>query len=104
MANFIRDNYKRFQPAYALYSNGDDGVYFFTGLPCNAVPHKLDPKEIQNFYARKYCYLIWMDDSDNPELISLDDVLKNKKMICLRKFSNGGIYITDEIIANTKPW
>ena len=104
VANFIKENYKKFQPDYKLYSNGDDGVYFFTGLPCDALPHKINPKEIQDFYKKKYCYVIWMDDSDNPELISLDEVLKNKKMICLRKFNNGGIYVTDEIADNTKPW
>src|SRR5271154_3261363 len=32
--NFIRKNYNMFKPGYELYSNGDDAIYFFTGLPC----------------------------------------------------------------------
>ncbi|HSZ86545.1 MAG TPA: hypothetical protein VK787_10970, partial [Puia sp.] len=104
VANFIRKNYKMFQPGYELYSNGDDAVYFFTGLPCNTLPHVVNKKEIQNFYEKKYCYVIWMDDADNPELIGTKEILANKKIILLRQFSNGAIYITDEIPANTHRW
>jgi hypothetical protein len=104
VANFIRKNYKMFQSGYELYSNGDDGVYFFTGLSCNTLPHVVNPKEIQSFYEKKYCYVIWMDDADNPELIGMKEILANKKMILLRQFANGAIYITDEIPQNTKPW
>ncbi|HLY69140.1 MAG TPA: hypothetical protein VKR53_05395 [Puia sp.] len=104
VANFIRKNYNMFQPGYELYSNGDDGVYFFSGLPCNTLPHRVNPKEIQLFYKKKYCYVIWMDDADNPELIDLKEILANKKMKLLRQFSNGAIYITNEIPENAKPW
>jgi hypothetical protein len=68
------------------------------------LPHEENQKEIQSFFENKYCYVVWMDDADNPELINLKEILANKKMTLLRQFSNGAIYITDEIPANTKPW
>jgi hypothetical protein len=104
IVNFLRTAKNRFQPGYTRYSNGDDGVYFFTGRSCTALPHKVNPEEIQDFFKKKFCYVIWMDDSDNPELIEMNDILGNKKMVCLRKFNNGAIYITTEIQSNTNPW
>jgi len=46
VANFLKNNYKRFLPNYTIYSNGDDGVYFFTGLRCDILPHRENAKEI----------------------------------------------------------
>jgi hypothetical protein len=97
IVNFIRQNYKTFQPGYDLYSNGDDGVYFFTGLPCNTLPHVENSNEIQRFFREKNFYVIWMDDSDNPELISLKEIVANKKMKLLHQFGNGAIYVTEEM-------
>jgi len=94
IVNFLRKNSKYFQPGYSLYSNTDDAVYFFTGLPCNNLPHILSEDERKEFLEKKKCYLIWFDDSSNTELLSLEESLRIKKMAILYQFSNGAIYIT----------
>lgn len=94
IVNFLRKNAKYFQPGYALYSNTDDAVYFFTGLACNNLPHHLSEQEMKDFLAEKKCYLIWFYDSNNSELLSLEEALRNKNMAILYQFSNGAIYIT----------
>jgi hypothetical protein len=101
--NFIRKNYNMFRPGYELYSNGDDAIYFFTGLPCNTLPHVSNPREINDFYAKRRCYVIWMDDADNPELINLKEIQANKKLKLIRQFNNGAIFADDEISGNSNP-
>jgi hypothetical protein len=94
IVNFLKKNTSLFKKGYAIYSNSDDALYFSTGLRCDMLPHKVFAEEINNYYIEPNCYLVWFDDIDNPELLSLDDVLTHKKMILLYKFSNGSIYVT----------
>jgi hypothetical protein len=94
VVNFLRKNAGYFQPGYTIYSNADDAVYFFTGLRCNNLPHNLSVQEKKDFLSEKKCYLIWFYDSNNAELLSLDEVLRAKNVAILYQFSNGAIYIT----------
>ncbi|MBS1932467.1 MAG: hypothetical protein JST96_00610 [Bacteroidetes bacterium] len=96
IVNFLRKNSTMFKKGYNIYSNSDDALYFFTGLRCDMLPHLVFPREINDFYIERHCYLVWFNDTDNPELLSLQDVLTNKRMILLHQFSNGSIYITDD--------
>lgn len=94
IVNFLRKNAKYFPPDYSIYSNADDAVYFFTGMRCNNLPHNLSGQEKENFMTEKKCYLIWFEDSNNPELLGLEETLHNKNMAILYQFSNGAIYIS----------
>jgi hypothetical protein len=94
IVNFLKKNTQLFKKGYAIYSNSDDALYFLTGLRCDMLPHKVFADEINNYYIENNCYLVWFDDIDNPELLSLQDVLSHKKMDLLYKFSNGAIYLT----------
>ena len=96
IVNFLRQNYKSFQPGYSLYSNSDEAIYFFTGIPCSMLPHKLSQQEKKDFYSTEKCYLIWFDDTSNTELLSMEEALRHKNMAILYQFSNGAIYITKE--------
>jgi hypothetical protein len=69
-------------------------LYFYTNLRCDMIPHRMFPKEISDFYIENNCYLVWFNDTDNPELIALQDILAHKKMKILFQFSNGTIYVT----------
>jgi hypothetical protein len=94
IVNFLKKNTQLFKPGYNVYSNSDDALYFFTGLRCDMVPHKVFAQEISDFFIEPNCYLVWFDDTENPELIGLDDVLQHKKMVLLYQFTNGSIYVT----------
>ena len=94
IVNFLKQNKTIFKKGYAIYSNSDDALYFFTGLRCDMLPHIVFPEEVFNYYAESNTYLVWFDDIENPELLTLDDVLNHKKMILLHQFSNGAIYVT----------
>ncbi len=94
IVNFLRINAKNFESGYQTYSNADDAFYFFTGMPCDNLPHNLSEQEKADFLAAKKCYLVWFDDANNPELLSLEEAVAVKKMAILYQFSNGAIYIT----------
>jgi len=94
IVNFLRKNAKYFQPCYILYSNADDAVYFFTGMHCDMLPHNILEQEKKDFLSEKKCYVIWFEDSNNSELMSLEETLRSKNMAILYQFSNGAIYIT----------
>ena len=94
--NFLRSHKGIFRKGYNIYSNADDALYFFTGIRCDMIPHKVFPQEINDFYQEPNCYLVWFDDNENSELITREDILKHKKMIQLYKLSNGTIYVSEE--------
>jgi hypothetical protein len=94
IVNFIKKNEGMFKKGYTIYSNTNDAFYFFTGQSSELLPHRIIPEELTEFYQKPDCYLIWFDDSDNDELITLQDALAHKKMSLVYQFSNGAIYIT----------
>jgi hypothetical protein len=94
IVNFLRVHPTLFKNGFNLYSNADDALYFFTGLRCDMIPHKVFRQEIDEFYIENNCYLVWFDDSENDELITKQDILSHKKMIALYRFNNGTIYVT----------
>jgi hypothetical protein len=93
IVNFIKKNVADFLPGYAIYSNAGDAVYFFTGISCDLLPEKVFPVEVKQFYEEQQHYLIWFNDVDNPDMISLQDILLHKKMVCIRQLEDGAVYI-----------
>jgi hypothetical protein len=96
IVNFLRNHFNGFQKGYTLYSNSDDAVYFYTGLPCTMLPHEISEREKTKYYNNDKCYLIWFDDTVNIELFSQDQAVSHPRMRILYRFSNGVIYITTE--------
>lgn len=94
IVNFLRENYRSLQTGYARYSNSDEAVYFYTGLSCHLLPHKQSDKEKQGYFGCDKCYLIWFDDTNNTDLLTLKGALLKKNIRVLYQFSNGAIYIS----------
>ena len=92
IVNFLRAHKNLFQPGYVLCSNAEEAVYFYTGLHCENIPHKVFSQQKDSFNAKSHIYLIWFNDIDNPELTQLNDALSHRKMAILYKFNNGTIY------------
>ena len=95
IVHFLKANKPIFKPGYTLYSNLDDAMYYFSGLPSIHLPHHVLEAEKQKFISDKKCYLIWFDDDSNANLLNLEESLKLKPMRLLQKFSNGAIYMTE---------
>src|SRR4029077_8369551 len=89
---YIQKNKSLFKPGYIIYSNAGDAVYFFTGLFSQLLPQDVFPKDIKNFYLERRQYVVWFNNVDNPDLISLDEILKNKKMKLIEQLNDGAVY------------
>jgi hypothetical protein len=92
---FIKKDASLFKPGYTIYSNAGDAVYFFTGHYADLLPQRVFPQEVERYYAESRNYLVWFNDVDNPDLIGLQDILKNKNMTLIRQFDNGAVYVTE---------
>jgi hypothetical protein len=86
----VRANkHKLTQPVYA---NANDAVYFLTGIHATALPHKEIQKEIDAFLQHPSFYVIWFNNGDNPDLVSLDFIKQHKKLVSVTEAENGAIY------------
>lgn len=96
MGAFLRKNMGIFKKGIPIYSDANDAVFFVTGHSVNLLPHRFFTGSIEKFYQQKRFYLIWFKDMDNPELISIKDIVKVKNLQELKKFPEGGIYLYEE--------
>jgi hypothetical protein len=93
---YIKQNKESFKPKYAMYSNAGDGFYYFTGKPCQILPQVVFPDDVQKFYHENHLYVIWFNDVDNPDLLSLQNILDHKQMTLVKQFDSGAIYVCGE--------
>ena len=96
IVRFIIDNRSKFRAGYMIYSNAGDAVYFFTGLSANLLPEVVFPKEIQKYYAGNHQYLVWFNDIDNPDVLSLQEILSHKRLVPVIVFPDGAVYTTGD--------
>jgi hypothetical protein len=94
-AAYLKKDTSIFKPGIPIYSDANEALYFTSGMSVKLLPHRYFKNTIQNFYHLKQFYLVWFKDMDNPELISLKDVLKVKHLTKLKEFPEGAIYLCD---------
>ena len=93
IAGYLRHiDKKMFAPKVTIYTDAHEAVYFFSGMSGYLVPHKFFKKDMQHFYGLKHFYLVWFNDLENPELVNLKDIEKEKQLKLLKKFDDGAIY------------
>jgi len=90
-ATYLKKDHSLFKPGVPVYSDANEALYFLSGDKVKLLPHRYFTGTIQNFYKVKRYYLVWFDSMDNPELISLKDILKVENLKLLKKFNNGSV-------------
>jgi hypothetical protein len=93
---YLKQHKNMFKPGIPIYTDADEAVYLFTGMSSTLIPHKFTKDKVEKFYQAKHFYLIWFDDLYNSELISLDDIMKHKKLVKLGGVKQGEVYYYDE--------
>ena len=83
IVTFLKNNKTFFKPGYQICSNASEAVYFYTGLYCDRLPHKIIATQLKNYNKPLNTYLVWFNDVDNTELISAQEALFHKKMTTL---------------------
>jgi hypothetical protein len=90
LVSYIRQNKTAFTKP--VYANANDAVYFLTGIPALAIPHKEIPKQIDSFLKTPAFYLVWFTDGENNDLVSLEFIRSHKKQVDVKTMDGGSIY------------
>ncbi len=93
---YLKKHQHMFKPEIPIYTDANEAVYLFTGMSSELIPHKYFQSDVQKFYAQKRFYLIWFDNLYNTELVSLPDIMKNKKLVKIGEAKEGQIFYCDE--------
>jgi len=91
-AIYLKKDNSLFKPGVPVYSDANEALYFLSGAKVKLLPHRYFNADIQKFYQIKHYYLVWFNAMDNPELISLKDVIKVENLKLLKQFPDGAIY------------
>lgn len=89
---FLKQHKTLFKPGVPIYTDANEAVYIFTGMPSELLPHRYFKADVQKFFTHNYFYLVWFKNLDNPELINLNDITKVKKLAMLCQFDDGAVY------------
>lgn len=92
---YIKTHAGIFRADVEIYSNANDAVFFFTGHTAQQLPHKQFTKDINDFYTEDNFYVIWLNLGNDADLISLSDILKNRRMKLIKRFTDGAVYVTE---------
>jgi hypothetical protein len=95
---YLRKHQHLFKPEIPIFTDANEAVYLFTGMSSELVPHKFFKADVQKFYARKRFYLVWFDNLYNTELVSLQEIMKNKKLVKIGEAKEGQIFLYDETV------
>jgi hypothetical protein len=79
-------------PGGSVYSNAFEGLWLLAGLRSDLIPHKDFPADIRDMMKGDHFTVIWFNDSDNNDLISIDYIRRYKKLSDQRSFPDGTIY------------
>jgi len=91
---YIRDNKQLFNEDTKIYSDGNEAVWLFTGLKSDLIPHNEYESEITEFIDNQKIdyYIVWFYDNVDPELLSLEKLLKEYKLKLVMSSSEGLLY------------
>lgn len=93
---YLKKHETIFKPNIPIYTDADEAVYLFTGMSSTLLPHRYLKANVQKFQNVKRFYLVWFKNLYNTELIGLDDIVKQKKLIKLVDYPEGAIYLCEE--------
>jgi len=89
-ANYLKKDHGLFKPGVPIYSDANEALYFLSDTKVKLLPHRYFKNTIQNFYRVKHYYLVWFNQMDNPEIISLKDIVKVEQLKLLKQFTATG--------------
>ncbi|MVN22170.1 hypothetical protein [Mucilaginibacter arboris] len=92
MVAFLKKHKEVFKPSLKIFSNDSAGMYFITGFKTLSIPDRHYQKEIKEYTSNKHHYLIWFNQTEDEELLSLNEIKQIKQLTLLYQFKDGAIY------------
>jgi len=75
-----------------VYSNAYEGIWFFTGMVTDLIPHKDLPWDVRDLMKEDRFYIVWFDDALNTDLLTIEDIQKTKHLDTAYHFNDGAVY------------
>jgi hypothetical protein len=89
--DFVKKNHELLTSA-PIYSNAYEGIWFFTGLVTDLIPHKDLPWDVKDLMKERHFYVVWFDDALNTDLLTIRDISKTKQLDTAWRFNDGAVY------------
>jgi hypothetical protein len=90
--NFLKQNRTYFHPDSMVYSNHNQAVYLYTNYAVDMLPEKAYKSDVKMFMDESPIILIWFKLEPNTDLLSLQDIMRQKHLTVLHEFTDGTIY------------
>jgi hypothetical protein len=92
IVTFLQKHPEIFERDSVIYSNHNQAVYFMTGNSVEVIPERAYKHYVKEFMDYDSCLLIWFNLDLNPDLLTLKEIRKAKKMTQLYSFPDGAIF------------
>jgi hypothetical protein len=92
LLNHLKSNRDLFKTKQTIYSNAAHAVYLYTHQHVQILPERKYPQLVTEFNENPSPILIWFNNEDNPEVLTLEEVQKTKNLQIISKFNDGVIY------------
>ena len=89
---YIKKDRSIFKKGWPVYSNASHAVYFFTGEHLNLLPETAHVKEMEKFNQLSSFILIWFNKEDNPAILRLEEINRNKNLTLIKVLKDGFIF------------
>lgn len=97
---YIGAHKELFASGTPMYSNAFEGIWFFTGIRSDMLPHRDLPWDVKEFLADRQFYVVWFDDAINTDLVTIEFITRHKRLVSTQRFQDGTIYyFTTEALA-----
>ena len=95
LLNYLHSNSNTslFNSGKTVYSNAAHAVYFKTSQPTQILPERKYTNLVADFNKMPTQILIWFNNEDNPEVLTLQEVSATKNLQIIGKFNDGVIYL-----------
>ena len=92
IVTYLQKHPEIFKQDSVIYSNHNQAVYFLTGKSVEVIPERVYKHYVKEFMDYDSCLLIWFNLDLNPDLLTLKEIRKAKKMTQLYSFPDGAIF------------
>lgn len=92
LLNYLNTNPSFFKEDKTIYSNAAHAVYFRTQQHVQILPERKYQHLVNEFNEMPSQLLIWFNNEDNPEVLTLQEVASTKNLQIIGKFNDGVIY------------
>ncbi|MEN9700726.1 MAG: hypothetical protein RIR55_29 [Bacteroidota bacterium] len=93
LLNYLNTNPAFFKGDKPIYSNAAHAVYFKTNQSAQILPERKYAHLVAEFNNTPAQILIWFNNEDNPEVLTLQEVGNTKNLQIIGKFNDGVIYL-----------